>query len=255
MSETTESQTSGFDEAPGAGASETEAPASAEHGAAPDERDAEAEREREHKQSLRNTQRRIDRLTAKVSSVVQENERLQYMLRQSQVRPTNGEAGQLDEATVQRLRAEWDAEQERKAWVARRDAFHEKGEQQYRDWRQRCDSLIANGADDGLSALLVELPDGPKVVAALADDQDELDRIAKLKSQTARAAALGEYAAKLVSKPEPNRGVSRAPAPIRPINARAAPQFNEYDPNNTTQTLVQFYAKQAQDAFKARNTR
>lgn len=248
MSET-ESQTGVLDDATGSGVPATEAPASADTGAAPDERDADSE----HRQSQRNAQRRIDRLTAKVSSVVQDNERLQYMLRQAQVRPS-GEPG-LDEAAVQRLRAEWDAEQQRKEWQARRDAFHEKGEQQYRDWRQRCDSLIALGADDGLSALLVELPEGQKVVAALADDHEELERIARIRTPTARAAALGEFAERLKGKAEPQRGVSRAPAPIKPVNARAVPVFNEYDPNNDTRTLVQFYSKQAQDAHKARNSR
>jgi hypothetical protein len=114
----------------------------------------------------------------------------------------------------------------------RTERFHEQGQSAYGDWKQRCDDLVAMGADAGMAALLVEMPDGVKVAASLAGDPAEVQRIANLRSERARAVALGKYAATVDSdtatpaRPAPQ--VTRAPAPIRPVTGRASPQFNEY---------------------------
>jgi hypothetical protein len=247
MSETTSQAPAPGQEQDAPAAPETEATAPAEHGAETEQQD---DGERKH---LDRVDRRIARLTARMSAAVRETEQLRYQLQQAQARP-NGEPGQLDEAVVQKLRAQWDAEQAAKAANERKEQFHAQGEKEFRDWRERCDSLIAMGADDQIAQLLVEMDDGIRVVAALADDPEELERIAGLKSERARAIALGKYAERLKAKPaDPQRGVSRAPAPIRPVNGRAAPVFNEYEA--TTEQLVDFYAKQAMERARSLNRR
>ena len=47
--------------------------------------------------------------------------------------------------------------------------FHEQGQLQFPDWQQRCNDLQAMGADAQLSHLLVEMPGGPRIAAALRD--------------------------------------------------------------------------------------
>ena len=107
------------------------------------------------------------------------------------------------------------------------------------------------GADGGFAQLLVEMPDGVKVAAALAADPAEVERIANLRSERARAVALGKYAATIEDTP-PARGnghshatptpqMTRAPAPIRPVTGRANPQFNEYTASG--EQLVDMYLK------------
>jgi hypothetical protein len=240
MSETTTSQAS---DAPGPGtespaAADTEATAPAERGAATDDQPDDGEQRGEHRGD-----RRFARMTAKLSAAMRERDELAFRLQQAQTRP-NGEPGHIDEAAVQQLRAQWDAEQAAKAAAAHREAFHAEGSKHYRDWQERCDSLIAMGADDQIAQILVEMDGGPRVVAALADDPEELERIAAIKTERGRAIALGQYAEKVAGRPAVQRGVSRAPAPVRPVTGRAAPQFNEY--NAGTDQLVDFYLKQAQ---------
>ena len=100
----------------------------------------------------------------------------------------------------------------------------------------------------GFAALLVEMPDGVKVAAALANDPDEVERIANLRTERARAVALGKYAATLDDHPAPRASngaaaaVTRAPAPIRPVTGRAAPTFNPYTADG--QTLVDRWMKE-----------
>ncbi len=53
------------------------------------------------------------------------------------------------------------------------------------------------GADANFAQLLVEMPDGVRVAGALAADPAEVERIAGLRSERARAVALGKYAATL----------------------------------------------------------
>ena len=106
------------------------------------------------------------------------------------------------------------------------------------------------GADGGFAALLVEMPDGVKVAAALANDPDQVEHIAGLRSERARAVALGKYAASIEGDGASGGNgharttapaVTRAPAPIRPVTGRAAPTFNEYTADG--QTLVERYMK------------
>lgn len=141
------------------------------------------------------------------------------------------------------------------AEVARREiwqkvqAFHAAGQAAHSDWQERCQNLMQMGADDGLSELLIELPDGAKIAGALADDPEELERIAGIRTERGRAIALGKYAAAIEARPPPPK-VSRAPAPIRPISGTARVEPNEHSMSSAQ--LVEYYSRQAMEARRAR---
>jgi hypothetical protein len=189
--------------------------------------------------------RRFAELTAKLGAAQRERERqaaeLEFYRRQVH-QPPPGTPETPEQAAV-RMRAEVRAEVETQIKTER---FHEQGASQFTDWKQRCDDLVQMGADPGFAQLLVEMPDGVKVTAALAADPNEVQRIANIRSERGRAIALGKYAASLEDAPAraaaANGAVSRAPAPIRPVTGRAAPVFNEYTAGG--QELVDRYMKQ-----------
>ena len=190
--------------------------------------------------------RRIAQLRARLGAAEREQEaqraELEFYRRQAQQQAPHDDT---PEQRYQRERAQIRAEVEMQI---RTERFHAEAYEQYPDWDKRRDDLVKMGADPGIAAMLVEMPGGVRVAGALADDPSELQRIAAIKSERGRAIALGKYAATLEndggSAPAP-RQVTRAPAPIRPVTGRAAPQFNEYTADG--QTLVDRYMKQDMD--------
>lgn len=191
------------------------------------------------------TDRRIAALSARLSAGEQERQRLaqeveQYR-RQSQPQPdkpiTPDDIPRIVEERVAAQLAQR-VEQERA------EAFHASGKAEFKDWTERCQSLMQMGADAQFAQLLIETPDGAKVAGALADDPEELERITGLKSERARAVALGRYAATLETREPAAKPANKLPPPIRPINgATARTPFNET--TATAQQLVDFYTKQA----------
>ncbi len=149
------------------------------------------------------------------------------------------------EQAEQRLRMQIRDEERTKIQT---ETFHQAGEQQIPDWRRKCDDLVAMGADAGFARLLVDMPggEGVKVVAALANDPDAVQRITNIQTPHGRAIALGKYAASIDDAPT-HRGngnapqMTRAPAPIRPVTGRANPTFNEY--TAPPEQLVDVYLK------------
>jgi hypothetical protein len=194
--------------------------------------------------------RRIAQLRARLGAAEREQARqaaeLDFYRRQAQAQPP---AEETPEQRHQRERAQIRTEVEAQI---RTEQFHERGASAYGDWKQRCDDLVKMGADAGLAQLLVEMPDGVKVAASLANDPDQVEHIANLRSERARAVALGKYAATLDDAPAAPRAaaVTRAPAPIRPVTGRAAPTFNEYTADG--QALVDRYMHQAMEAQRRR---
>jgi hypothetical protein len=188
--------------------------------------------------------KRISRLTARLAQAARERDELAARLAQHDA-AARGEAPKVLDAETQALvREEARKQVAQERTQERVQAFHDAGREQYPDWTERCSSLMAMGADPQFAELLVEMKDGAKVAASLADEPDELERIAALKTERARAIALGQYAAKLEAKPAaPPVTVSRAPAPIRPVTGRTQPEFNEYRAGS--QQLVDFYTRQA----------
>lgn len=174
------------------------------------------------------TDQRIAALRARVTGAEQERDRLAAELRQAR-----GNQPEPELTVEQKIERRVSEELAKRSTQERVEAFHAAGKAAHHDWQQRCDSLMEMGADPAFAELLVEMPDGAKVAASLADDPEEMERIAGLKSERARAIALGKYAATIESRPAPApaRRVSEAPAPIRPVTGRAAVAPNEYAMN------------------------
>ena len=179
--------------------------------------------------------RRFAELTAKLSAAERvqqaQNDELAFYRRQVQQQAPQEET---PEQRYQRERMQLRTEVEQQV---RGERFYAEGEAQFPDWKQRCDDLVKMGADGSFSHLLVAMPDGVKVTAALADDPEAVQRLTALPTERQRALALGRYAATLSEAPAraaPATQLTRAPAPIRPVVGRANPQFNEYTADANT---------------------
>lgn len=199
--------------------------------------------------------RRFAELTARLSAAErreqQREQELAFYRQQAQQQPP---ADETPEQRYHRERAAIRAEVETQI---RTETFHNQGQAAFPDWKQRCDDLVKMGADANFAQLLVEMPDGVKVAAALAADPAEVERIANLRSERARAVALGKYAATIEDAPAtrgnghaPPPQMTRAPAPIRPVTGRANPQFNEYTASG--EQLADYYLKKDLERARAR---
>ena len=196
--------------------------------------------------------RRIAALRARLGAAEREQQRqsaeLAYWRQQAAGQPQQQET---PEQQAQRYRTEVRGEVEAQL---RTERFHAEGGAQFTDWAAKCKDLVELGADPHFAQLLVEMPEGVKVAAALADDPEAVERISKIGTERGRAIALGKYAATIESsssgasapaRAAPPSPLTRAPAPIRPVTGRAAPTFNEYTASGSQ--LADFYAKQALD--------
>jgi hypothetical protein len=220
----------------------TEAPAPAADGAASETTDT-TDETKEPKPSR--TDRRIAALSARLSAGEQERQRLaqevEHYRRQFAPQPAELQLSPEQQAAVDRA---VEAKLAQRVEAERSESFHTAGKAAYPDWSERCQSLMQMGADAQFAQLLIETPDGAKVAGALADDPEELERITGLRTERARAIALGKFAATLESKPAAPARTTRAPAPIRPINgASARVEFDEH--TATPAQLVEFYSRQA----------
>lgn len=240
MSETTEGQP-----APEPEPAPTPAPEST---AAPETDAPEQTPEQEQKDARDKEDRRIAQLRARLGAAEREREALraetEFYRRQAQ---QHAPAEETPEQRYQRERANIRGEVEAEI---RTETFHHQGASAYADWKQRCDDLVSMGADAGFARLLVEMPDGVRVAAALASDPDAVERIANLRTERARAVALGKYAATVEDAPAQRsngaeRQITRAPAPVRPVTGRANPQVNEY--RLSGQQLVDKYSREAME--------
>lgn len=188
--------------------------------------------------------KRIARLTAKLSAESAARRALEARWQASEMnRNANpAEGGLAPEA--QRL-AEQRAEQLYQQRVANEkvNSFHEAGKTAYTDWQEKCAALIEMGGDAQFADLLVDMPDGARVAAALADDPEEMERIAGLKTERARAIALGKYSAAMEAKGALAKPVSKAPPPVVPL--RSGPVRTVFNESTATpEQLVEYYSKQ-----------
>src|SRR4029077_7320076 len=212
---------------------------------APESTPAETEEQQPAREAeeQREEDRRAAALRARLGAAerLQEQQRAELEFYRRQV-AAQAPAEETPEQRMARIERDADARAETRL-LARR--FHEEGNAQYRDWGQKTQDLMAMGADGGMGQLLIEMPGGVRVAAALADDPEELQRITSIPTERGRAIALGRFAATLdaddggTRAPRPAPQVTRAPAPIRPVTGRASPQFNEYTADG--QTLVDRY--------------
>jgi hypothetical protein len=249
MSETTDTPegTSAPDPEPQPSVPDTPAPDT-------EEPEQKPQREADEERQARGGEKRFAIITAKLSAAERlyqaQQAELEYYRRQVADRAP---ADETPEQRYQRERTQIRAEVEAEI---RKERFHQEGFAQYRDWEQKTKDLMAMGADPGIASLLVEMPDGVKVTAALADDPTELQRIANIQSERGRAIALGKFAATLdadaggTHAARPALQLTKAPPPIRPVTGRAAPQFNEY--TATAEQLADRYMKQNLERQKRR---
>jgi hypothetical protein len=200
--------------------------------------------------------RRFAAITAKLSAA----ERL-YAQKEAEAvywRQQAAQGGQPAEETqeqrVARIEREADVRAEQKLLAQR---FHDAGGAQYPDWQQKTRELIDMGADAEIARLLIRMPGGVHVAAALADDPEALQRIAGTEGTEGRAMALGRFAARIdgangngharAAAPTP---MTRAPAPVRPVTGRASPVFNEY--TASPEALADYYLKKDLERHRGR---
>lgn len=110
---------------------------------------------------------------------------------------------------------------------ARNDAWISKGNADFADFTARCNAVADMGAGENTAfmAAIARVPDGHKVIAALADNPAETTRILKLPPiDLALEVAALAHRASTAAAPAP-RPTSQAPSPIRPLAtaARAEP--------------------------------
>ena len=197
----------------------------------------------------RDTARRIAQLTARQHAEAARAEAAEARARELETRLARQQAGEqappgtpqadIDRLVAQRV-AQLDAQRQTQA-------FHDAGRAELGadKWAQTCTDLLDMGADAQLAELLIELPGGPKVAAALAADPAELQRIAGLRTERGRAVALGQYAERVSAKaaaPKAPPPTSNAPAPIRPVERGRA--RGEPDPNGSMEEYERWSAKQ-----------
>lgn len=205
----------------------------------------EAPPEPDPKEAEARLNKRIAFLRAQASTAQRERDQFAARLAavEAQARQAQPQQQPVDPQIQQAIQAEAHRISEHERTQERIQAFHAEGREAYPDWPQRMNDLQAMGADAEMANLLVSMTGGHKIAAALRDEPEELERIAALRGERARAIALGQYAAKLAATP--TRQISRAPPPPKPVQGRVAPVFNEQQA--TTDQLVDFYAKQAME--------
>ncbi len=152
------------------------------------------------------------------------------------------------------IKAEVRFEQDRDALLERGDAAFGKAE-----FKAQVDVLSSLGAfgSGAFNQALVAMPNGEKIVAALAEDTDAL--ISMLgKSPAALAAEMGRMSAKLetatTTTTQPTVRVSQAPRPMTPVTP--APVLAEpdlYDPKTTDD--MDAYVRQYRKQFGERKAR
>jgi len=206
--------------------------------------------EQTEEQTKAREDRRIAALRARLGAAERQQQQqaaeLEFYRRQAAGQP---QAQETPEQQAMRYRQEVRGEVESQL---RTERFHAEGQAAFGDWSAKCKDLVELGADPHFAQLLVEMPEGVRVAAALADDPEAVERISKIGTERGRAIALGKYAATIGGTGNgaaaPARAASpltRAPAPIRPVTGRASPSFNEYTASGSQ--LAEFYAKQALD--------
>lgn len=185
--------------------------------------------------------RRFASMTAKLSASSATVRALEQQIQALQ-RPAAA-AGQPAPEAQQAIQAEAERLYQQRITNEKVNSFHEAGKSAYSDWQEKCAALIEMGGDAQFADLLLDMPDGARVAAALADDPEEMERIAGLKTERARAIALGKYSAAMEAKGALAKLVSKAPPPVVPL--RSGPVRTVFNESTATpEQLVEYYSKQ-----------
>jgi hypothetical protein len=246
MSETSETATQGGASAgaePAATATETAttAPAPAVDGAATETTEQTTE-QTEQAAAASRADRRIAAMSARMAAQAAQIERLEAERQARAQQPQTGDPDteRLIEERVSRRIAELQAEQK----VVE---FKVEGAKLAANFQERCNDLIDMGCDADFSHILLQLPNPAQVAFALSEDPAAVEEMVKLKTPTARAIALGKYAATIEGRPAPMPRVSRAPAPPRTVNGSNRVEFNPYTAGNSADgnsALTDYYMKE-----------
>ena len=128
--------------------------------------------------------------------------------------------------------------------AAQIDALVAKGRAEYQDFDDRSGYVVALASNmDELRDAIAGMPDGHRVVAALADDPDEAARILALRG-TRLGRAIGEFAAK-AAKP------AAAPTPPPPKPPAADPTTDDALPMRDWSAAMNSRDRQRREAAKA----
>ncbi len=193
--------------------------------------------------AAKRTEKRIATLSARMAAQAAHIERLEADRQARQQQPpadSDPETERRIEERVTRRIAEIQAEQK----VVE---FKIEGNKLTPNFQDRCNDLIDMGCDTAFSHILLELPNAAAVAFALSEDPAAVQEIVGLKTPTARAIALGKYAATIEGTPPPMPRVSRAPAPPRQVNGTQRVEFNPYTAGNSSDgnaALTDYYMKE-----------
>jgi hypothetical protein len=137
-----------------------------------------------------------------------------------------------------------------KVYQDRVSAVLNAGNGEYKDFTDRC-NVVANlgGADRPDFMEIVTdpaiVPDGHKIIAALADDPNEAARILSMPT-VAMSAELARYAEKIGKPQTKPAAISRVPDPIRPLNGAAVANTDPSDDDAEPDWYAKRQAQRAQ---------
>jgi hypothetical protein len=144
-------------------------------------------------------------------------------------KPAEGQPTQVSEDVILQRAEQIVAQREFKA---KAEHMMDAGNKEFgpSEFNDRCNVVASLGAGDRADFMEIVtdpdiIPDGHKLIGALADDPEEAQRIFKLPA-TKMAAALVQFQSKIKPAEKP---ISQAPAPIKPIGGSAKPSA----PNDT----------------------
>lgn len=116
----------------------------------------------------------------------------------------------------------------------RRRALVSNGAKEYGEaaWNEKTQTIALLGATENAAFMqaIVSVPNGQKIVAALADDPDKAATLLQMEPLE-MAAEMGRLAAEL-APPKPR--VSQAPRPVDPLRGRATPEPDVYDTKSSS---------------------
>src|ERR1700733_4604096 len=169
-------------------------------------------------------QRKIDKEVAKRKTLEEENAALKKQIAEA----NEGKEGKYDEAEVEK-RAETKAQQKQaeREFVDASNRLANAAEKLDKDFIKKIKQVAEDVAPipGHMIGILDDLDDGAKVLAHLADDVDEYERIINL-NPTKAAVELSKIANKLSVKPEPKK-LSKVPPPIEPIGGKTSGTNND----------------------------
>jgi hypothetical protein len=207
----------------------------------PEQQPPPAPSEEQRKEEESRLQRRVAEMRARLSASERERAELAQRVAGLEARAQQAQPP-LDPQIQTAIDQAAEAKYQQRHFDEQRQTFHRAGSEAYPDWQQRMSDLEGMGAVP-ISSLFLEMPNGVQIAASLRDNATALNEILDQPTHQARAVALGKYAAALAQRPTAN--ISRAPNPPKPITGRVSTAFDPYAPQQSTDSLVEFFSKDA----------